>query len=106
MALLALDSANSSVALTQQKLWRMKKFLSLLAIPVALQVCSIAHSAQFTFPTQTLTVPDGFEVELVAGPPLVDRPIEADFDEHGRLYVTESSGSNDKSDKQLQAKPH
>ena len=29
----------------------------------------------------TLTVPDGFEVVRVAGPPLVERPIVADFDE-------------------------
>src|SRR5262245_4433504 len=62
--------------------------------------------AQFKFPTQTLTVPDGFEVQLVAGPPLVDRPIAVDFDEEGRLYVSDSSGSNEKSDKQLQSKPH
>src|SRR3990170_4319930 len=33
------------------------------------------------------TVPAGFEVVRVAGPPLVDRPIVADFDEQGRLYV-------------------
>jgi hypothetical protein len=37
-----------------------------------------------------LTVPPGFRVEQVAGPPLVLRPITADFDEQGRLYVTES----------------
>src|SRR5207244_2920398 len=41
-----------------------------------------------------------------AGLPLVDRPIVADFDEQGRLYVAESSGSNDKVEKQLQEKPH
>ena len=29
----------------------------------------------------TFTLPDGFEIELVAGPPLVDRPIVADFDQ-------------------------
>jgi putative membrane-bound dehydrogenase-like protein len=52
------------------------------------------------------TVPEGFELELVAGPPLVDRPIHADFDEEGRLYVCESSGTNDKVDKQLVDKPH
>src|SRR5438093_13415195 len=45
-------------------------------------------------PEQALKVPDGFEVERVAGPPLVDRPIVADFDEQGRLYVADSSGSN------------
>ena len=53
-----------------------------------------------------LTVPPGFEVERVAGPPLVDRPIVADFDDEGRLYVADSSGSNDKVDKQLADKPH
>ena len=31
------------------------------------------------------TVPPGFEVERIAGPPLVDRPIVADFDDEGRL---------------------
>src|SRR5213593_3808211 len=54
----------------------------------------------------TFTLPLGFEIELAAGPPLVDRPIIADFDEHGRLYVADSSGSNDKVDQQLQQKPH
>ena len=55
---------------------------------------------------QILTVPAGFEVERVAGPPLVDRPIVADFDEEGRLYVADSSGSNDKVERQLVDKPH
>src|SRR6187399_2534221 len=71
-----------------------------------LQFAGSALSAQFRLSTHTFTVPDGFEVELVAGPPLVNRPIVADFDEQGRLYVADSSGSNDKTDKQLQEKPH
>src|SRR5213083_419286 len=54
----------------------------------------------------TLTVPPGFQVERAAGPPLVDRPIVADFDEQGRLYVADSSGSNDKVGVQLEKKPH
>jgi putative membrane-bound dehydrogenase-like protein len=54
----------------------------------------------------TFTLPVGFEIELVAGPPLVDRPIVADFDEQGRLYVADSSGSNDKVQQQLEKKPH
>ena len=54
----------------------------------------------------TLTVAEGFQVELVAGPPLVERPISIDFDEQGRLYVTESSGSNDPVEQQLEQKPH
>src|SRR5713101_5533520 len=52
------------------------------------------------------TLPVGFEIELVAGPPLVNRPITADFDEQGRLYVADSSGSNEKVAEQLKKKPH
>ncbi len=54
----------------------------------------------------TFSLPEGFSIELVAGPPLVDRPISASFDEDGRLYVSDSSGTNDPSAKQLIDKPH
>ncbi|MBA4150317.1 MAG: HEAT repeat domain-containing protein [Verrucomicrobia bacterium] len=64
------------------------------------------EAAEFKFPGHTLTVPDGFTVELVAGPPFIERPISMDFDERGRLYVTISSGSNDNVQKQLADKPH
>jgi hypothetical protein len=63
-------------------------------------------AAEFRFSNHTFTLPEGFELELVAGPPLVDRPILADFDEQGRLYVADSSGSNDKVEKQLEERPH
>jgi putative membrane-bound dehydrogenase-like protein len=53
----------------------------------------------------TFTLPEGFEIELVAGP-LVNRPITADFDEQGRLYVADSSGSNDKVEVQLKQPSH
>lgn len=52
------------------------------------------------------TLPDGFEIELAAGPPLVNRPITADFDERGFLYVADSSGSNEKVDKQVIERTH
>jgi putative membrane-bound dehydrogenase-like protein len=52
------------------------------------------------------TLPAGFTIELVAGPPLVNRPITAAFDEQGRLYVSDSSGTNDKVQVQLEQKPH
>jgi putative membrane-bound dehydrogenase-like protein len=52
------------------------------------------------------TLPVGFEIELAAGPDLVKRPIEADFDEQGRLYVSDSSGSNENVQEQLKKKPH
>ena len=54
---------------------------------------------------QVLTVPAGFAVERVAGPPLVNRPIVADFDDQGPLYVTDSSGSNARAEKQLADNP-
>src|SRR6266542_7163027 len=83
----------------------MNRSIATLALVAAAELTT-THGAEFKFPNQTFSVPDGFEVELVAGPPLVNRPIEADFDEQGRLYVTDSSGSNDKTDKQLIDKPH
>ncbi len=52
------------------------------------------------------TLPDGFEIEVAAKSPLVERPITADFDELGRLYVTDSSGSNEPVVKQLANPTH
>ena len=65
-----------------------------------------AGAAQFKLSAHNFTVPDEFTVEVAAPSSLVPRPIEADFDEQGRLYVTDSSGSNDKVAKQLVDKPH
>jgi putative membrane-bound dehydrogenase-like protein len=85
--------------------WMTKPWLMVLALAGSWKICQ-ATAADFKFGTRTLTVPDGFEVELVAAPPLVERPIAADFDEQGRLYVADSSGSNDPPEKQLKDRPH
>lgn len=78
-----------------------------LALPAAARgVESHLDAAEFTLGSRTLLVPDGFEVEIAAGPPLVDRPIAVSRDELGRLYVTDSAGMSDKADKQLELKPH
>ena len=50
--------------------------------------------------------PDGLKIEWVAGPDLVQRPVSADFDQRGRLYVTDSSGSNEHVDIQREKRPH
>ena len=57
-------------------------------------------------PNGALWVPDGYEVEMVAGPPLVERPMIIDDDDQGHLYVAESSGSNDRVEQQLIDRPH
>ena len=67
---------------------------------------STAAAGEVALNGHTFTLPAGFTVEVAAGPPLVERPIVADFDEQGRLYVAESSGTNDKSAVQLENKPH
>ena len=59
-----------------------------------------------TDPIDQITIPEGFEIELAAGPPLVERPMIVDMDDHGRLYVAESSGSNDPVQQQLAERPH
>src|SRR5262245_34286234 len=45
-------------------------------------------------PAPPLSVPPDFVVERVAGPPLIERPMMAGFDERGRLFVCDSSGFN------------
>ena len=80
--------------------------LSIAALPPALAGEPAAKTQQIRLNGHTFTLPAGFAIELAAGPPLVDRPIEADLDEEGRLYVSDSSGSSENVDIQLQKKPH
>ncbi|MBI81737.1 MAG: dehydrogenase [Planctomycetaceae bacterium] len=74
--------------------------LILVFVTVSLEAAEVESNGH------TFNLPDGFEIELVAGPPLVNRPISADFDEEGRLYVTDSSGSNEHVKIQAEKKPH
>lgn len=82
-------------------LGRFRRFLPWICL-----IAATSQGAEQSLNGQKFTLPEGFQVELAAAPPLIDRPISADFDEQGRLYVTESSGTNDKSDVQLANKPH
>jgi putative membrane-bound dehydrogenase-like protein len=65
-----------------------------------------ASAGEFDIGDRKLVIPDGYTIEKVAGTPLVDRPIVADFDEQGRLYIADSSGSNDPVQEQLKAPTH
>ena len=55
---------------------------------------------------RTLQLAAGLEIEVVAGPPLIERPICADFDEEGRLYVAEAAGTSDRIEEHVRDKPH
>ncbi len=77
-------------------------FLPMLVVTLA----TISRAGETTVNGMGFSLPEGFTIELAAGPPLVERPITIDFDERGRLYVAESSGTNDAVEKQLAEKPH
>jgi len=81
----------------------MGRTLALLAV---LGWPALAQAGQVEVNGHTFSLADGFEMELVAGPPLVDRPITVDFDEQGGLYVADSSGSNDPVVKQVVERTH
>jgi putative membrane-bound dehydrogenase-like protein len=53
-----------------------------------------------------LKVPDGFQIDLVAGQPLVKHPMMVCMDDRGRLFVAESAGINRKRDELLKERPH
>lgn len=67
---------------------------------------SASSAAEFNLNNRHFKLADGFTIELAASAPLTERPICVDFDEQGRLYVAESSGTNDPVQKQLAEKPH
>ena len=63
--------------------------LYLAAIPAAVALCGSA-SAQGYSPDKAvgqMTLPDGFEAQLVAAEPLVRQPVAIEFDDRGRLWV-------------------
>jgi putative membrane-bound dehydrogenase-like protein len=73
---------------------------------LVLLISAASHAGEVKLDGRAFTIPEGFTIERIAGPPLVDRPITAAFDDLGRLYVADSSGSNDNVKKQLEEKPH
>jgi putative heme-binding domain-containing protein len=85
------------------KALRLRPFLA--ALVAALPILSLS-AAELTLGDRQFTFPDDYTLQVAASPPVVDRPIEASFDERGRLFVTESSGSNESPQEQLKKKPH
>ncbi|HET6248946.1 MAG TPA: PVC-type heme-binding CxxCH protein [Tepidisphaeraceae bacterium] len=86
--------------------WRRRVGALVASLAILSLFLSGAAAEQVRLNGKTFTLPDAFTIELAAIPPVVDRPIEADFDELGNLYVSDSSGSNDDPHVQLTTKPH
>jgi putative membrane-bound dehydrogenase-like protein len=63
-------------------------------------------SQEVTAENVMFTLAGGLEIQRVAGPPLIERPISCARDEAGNLYVSEASGTNDPVDKQVVDRPH
>jgi putative membrane-bound dehydrogenase-like protein len=80
--------------------------MRLLILFAGVAVANVAMSADVELNGHKFTIPEGFQIEQIAGQPLVDRPVSADFDEQGRLYVTDSSGSNEPVAVQQEKRPH
>jgi putative membrane-bound dehydrogenase-like protein len=81
-------------------------FATLLAVGIAHGGDARPLSREVRLNGYTFHLPAGFTIELAAGQPHVVYPICADFDEKGRLYVSEASGTDDDFPNQLAAKPH
>jgi putative membrane-bound dehydrogenase-like protein len=64
-------------------------FLVLASVYIILASCNKSNHGT----SLQIEVPEGFEVEVAAGPDLVDFPMFAMVDETGRLFVFESTGN-------------
>ena len=82
--------------------------LSFLALAMSCVSPVLGQQPTITAPLgdHNFTLPDGFAIELAAGPPLIDRPVHIDFDEQGRLYATEMNGEITKPDVAAQKPMH
>ncbi len=78
----------------------------LLNVTALAAIIGASEAGEATFHGRAFQMADGFSLSVAAPPSLVERPMEACFDNKGRLLVTESSGSNDPPAKQLKDKPH
>ncbi len=80
-------------------------FLGLNLAILIVQPSTLA-AAEVALNVRIFTVPDGFTVETVASTDLVPRPVSGSFDDQGRLYLTDSSGSNKPPSEQLKNPDH
>ena len=82
---------------------RLSSCLALVALCLA---ASIVNAKEVALSPHTFTLPEGYELEIAAAAPLVERPIHMYYDVDGSLYVTDSSGNTDKGPIQLENPSH
>ena len=76
------------------------------ALLLTAAVAMIASAAEVKLGGHNFQLPDGFTIQQIAGPPLVQRPIHMFFDVDGVLYATDSSGDSRKAPVQLKDPQH
>jgi putative membrane-bound dehydrogenase-like protein len=79
---------------------------TLLSLLLLVAMAIVAYAEEVTLDGHNFQLPDGFSIQQIAAPPLVQRPIHMCFDEQGVLYVTDSSGNTDKAPAQLKDPQH
>ncbi|MEK0446417.1 MAG: hypothetical protein RLZZ399_1738 [Verrucomicrobiota bacterium] len=82
------------------------KARALLLAPLACLLAPFSQAVEISIDAHIFTLPEGYTVEKIAGPPLVQRPIHMAFDESGALYVTDSSGNTESAGAQLKNPTH
>ena len=65
-----------------------------------------AADTEFEVGDRKFVFPEGFALEQVAAPPLVERPVTLAFDQTGALYVADSSGNNSRPAEQIDNPTH
>ncbi len=86
---------------------RKNELLSVLIALVVSGIClNVDGEETVRLEPHTFTIPDEYELERVAAPPLVQRPMHMYFDDSGVLYVTDSSGDTRKAPVQLKEPEH
>lgn len=75
------------------------------------EVTTVANTREVQIPGDgdfqppPIQIPEGFQLEIVAGPPLVKHPMLAAFDDRGRLFVAETDGQNLRKEELTAQKP-
>src|SRR5947209_4662974 len=98
--------ASSRICSIREKVSMCRLAFVFVLIPAAALAQNSAPVNTLSRDGQSFQVPAGFTIERAADGSLVGRPIVADLDEKGRLYIAEAAGAIERADITNQKKPH